>query len=147
MGTILTDEEQPPLKAPTRKRGLFDTINKLLAIAQYDKNMKLENINPTSFDWDDLAGERFEGETGYATIKAQHAGAIQLRQVAYSTNYLADHWCDKGHVVFVISGQLIIQHKDNTEIVLNSGSTYVVGDDSMAHRATSTSGATVLIVD
>ena len=109
--------------------------------------MTLENINPTSFNWDDLVSEESGGETGYARIKTQVAGTIKIRQVQYSKNYLADHWCDKGHIVLVISGQLIIEHKDNTEIILNSGSTYVVGDNSMAHKAKSAEGATVLIVD
>ena len=109
--------------------------------------MTIKNINPTSFNWDDFVSEKFDGETGYATIKTQTIGTIKIRQVQYSINYLADHWCDKGHIVFVISGQLIIEHKDNTEIILNSGSTYVVGDNSMAHKAKSTVGATVLIVD
>ena len=109
--------------------------------------MTLENINPTSFNWDNLIAEKFDGETGYATIKTQIIGTIKLRQVEYSRNYLADHWCDKGHIIFVISGQLIIEHKDNTKLMLSNGSTYVVGDNSMAHKVKSTDGATVLIID
>ncbi len=109
--------------------------------------MIIENINPTSFNWDNLVAEKFDGETGYATIKTQIVGTIKIRQVEYSRDYLADHWCDKGHIVFVISGQLILEHIDKTELIINSGSTYVVGDNSMAHKAKSTDGAMVLIVD
>lgn len=109
--------------------------------------MTIENIIPKAFCWDNLESEKADGETGYTNIKTQIFGTIKLRQVEYSSNYMADHWCDKGHIVFVISGQLIIEHKDNTILTLNSGTSYVVGDNSMAHKATSISGATVLIVD
>lgn len=109
--------------------------------------MILENISPISFNWNNLVSEKFEGETGYTIIKAHSVGTIKLRYVEYSTHYLANHWCDKGHLVFVISGQLIIEHKDNTVITLHKGSAYVVGDNAMAHKAKSTEGATVIIVD
>ena len=109
--------------------------------------MTLENISPISFTWHDLVGEKLEGETGHANMKTQMLGAIRLRQVEYSANYFADHWCNKGHIVFVISGELTIEHIDKTELTLKSGVTYVVGDNSMLHKAKSTAGATALIVD
>jgi hypothetical protein len=109
--------------------------------------MIIENTYPTSFNWDNILAEKFEGKTGYAAIKTEMFGTIKVRQVEYSRNYLADHWCDKGHIVFVVSGELIIEHKDNTKLILNSGATYVVGDNSMAHKAKSIDGAIVLIVD
>jgi hypothetical protein len=119
----------------------FFTFNKCFV------DMVIENISPQSFNWESIIAERVEGETGYTLIKTQSAGSIKIRQVEYSANYLADHWCDKGHVVCVISGQLTIEHKDGSEHELSSGSTYVVGDNSMAHRAKSVAGVLVLIVD
>jgi hypothetical protein len=109
--------------------------------------MTIETISPTSFNWDNLTSENYDGETGSATIKTQTVGSIQIRQIEYSKNYRADHWCDKGHIVFVVSGQLVIEHQDKTTHILGSGATYVVGDNSMAHKAISTEGAVVLIVD
>jgi len=115
--------------------------------SQQQINMTLENINPTSFNWDNIVSEKLDGETGYTIIRTQIVGTIKIRKVEYSTKYLADHWCDKGHIVIVISGQLFIEHKDTTKHLLISGSTYVVGDNSMAHKAMSTDGAIVIIVD
>ncbi|MEZ4721783.1 MAG: DHCW motif cupin fold protein [Flavobacteriales bacterium] len=109
--------------------------------------MIIENIDPTTIDWETAAKEKLDGETGFAEVKTKIAGQIKIRQVTYSQGYLADHWCDKGHVLLVISGQLIIEHIDNTEVKLEANSAYVVGDNSMAHRAKSTEGALVLIVD
>jgi hypothetical protein len=109
--------------------------------------MNIENIDPTTFNWDNINTEKANGELGYAIIKTQEFDIIKIRQVEYSKNYLADHWCDKGHILFVTSGQLIIEHRNNTEVTLNSGSAYVVGDNTMAHKAKSVNGALVLIID
>ncbi len=109
--------------------------------------MTIELNMPISFNWENVEAEKYEGEYGFAIIKTQNVGNIKLRQVEYSKNYLADHWCDKGHIVFIVSGQIVIEHIDNSEIVLNIGSTYVVGDNSLKHKVKSTNGATVLIID
>lgn len=109
--------------------------------------MNIEYLLPNSFHWDQVSIETLNGETGHARIKTQVMGTIKIRQVDYSANYQADHWCVKGHLVFVLSGQLVLEHKNNTVNTLNKGSVYVVGDDSMAHKAKSQEGASVLIVD
>ena len=109
--------------------------------------MTIESINATSFVWDNLAAEKFDGQTGFATVRTQIVGNIKIRKVEYSPGYLADHWCEKGHIVLIVAGQLIIEHQDETEVRLDSGSTYVVGDNSMAHKARSTVGALAFIVD
>lgn len=109
--------------------------------------MIIEHLLPKSFQWDYVSAERVDGLSGYANIKTQVLGSIKIRQVDYSQNYLADHWCEKGHLVFVLSGELVLEHKDNTVQSLHKGSVYVVGDGSMAHKAVSHEGASVLIVD
>lgn len=68
--------------------------------------------------------------------------------VEYSAGYLADHWCHKGHIIHVLAGQLIVEHEDGIEFVLDAGMTYHVADDEGSpHRARSITGATVFIVD
>lgn len=109
--------------------------------------MIIEHLLPKSFQWNHVAAEKVDGLSGYANIKTQVLGSIKIRQVDYSPNYEADHWCEKGHLVFVLSGQLVLEHKDNKVQTLNKDSVYVVGDDSMAHKAKSNEGATVIIVD
>lgn len=109
--------------------------------------MSIEHLLPISFQWNQVAIEKVNGLSGYANIKTQEFGSIKIRHVDYSANYEADHWCEKGHLVFVLSGQLSLEHKDNTIHTLNKDSVYVVGDDSMAHKAKSQVGARVLIVD
>jgi len=109
--------------------------------------MKIENFNPLSFDWNNISTQQVNGETGFAIIKTQTLGEIKIRHIEYSSNYTADHWCDKGHIVFIIKGELKIEHKDNSIHYIKSGMTYLIGDNTLAHKAKSELGAIALIID
>ena len=109
--------------------------------------MTIENFLPLSFDWNNIPTQKVNGETGFSTIKTQTLGEITIRHIEYSNNYTADHWCEKGHIVFIIQGELIIEHKDNSIHSLKSGMTYLIGDNTLAHKAKSEFGAKALIID
>src|SRR6185503_3799276 len=47
-----------------------------------------------------------KGEVGTATWRTRQFGDIRVRMVEYSPGYLADHWCEKGHILFCIEGEL-----------------------------------------
>lgn len=63
--------------------------------------MKIDNIPFHVTDWSQVVPEQHPGESGYATWQVAFAGDIRVRIVEYSPGYLADHWCSKGHVLFV----------------------------------------------
>jgi len=109
--------------------------------------MNIEHFLPSSFWWDDLVSEKLLGETGFSIIKTKQMSHIRIRQVEHSVNYLADHWCDKGHVVIISEGELTIEHKDGSIHKLTKGMVYLVGDNSSSHQARSEKGAVVFIVD
>lgn len=71
-----------------------------------------------------------------------------LRLVTYSSGYEADHWCDKGHVLHVVAGTIIIEYRDQARVVLDAGKSWHAPDGaSPAHRVVCETGATVFIVD
>jgi quercetin dioxygenase-like cupin family protein len=70
-----------------------------------------------------------------------------VRVVEYSPGYIANHWCAKGHVVYVLSGEIISEQRSGTKFTLSAGMSYLVGDDSDAHRSYSPNGAKLFIVD
>ena len=109
--------------------------------------MNICNFAPLSVQWEKISSEKVVGESGYVISKTQIVGEIKVRIVEYSHSYLADHWCDKGHIVFVIEGELIIEHKNGSSYNIKKGMSYFVGDNSMPHKAKSNSGAKVFIVD
>ena len=109
--------------------------------------MKIENVPFCVTDWDALASERAEGKGGFALSKVVHQGNTRLRQVEYSAMYRADHWCRKGHILFVLEGELVIEQADGQKAVLKKGMGFQVGDNVDDHIAYTADGARVLIVD
>ncbi|MGZ4044098.1 MAG: DHCW motif cupin fold protein [Bacteroidia bacterium] len=106
-----------------------------------------ETIKLSVTDWDNIPGEKHMGVTGYATWKIMQLGNIRVRMVEYSADYLADHWCDKGHIIYCIEGQMTTVVKDGRKFILKKGMTYQVGDNAESHRTFSETGVKLFIVD
>jgi quercetin dioxygenase-like cupin family protein len=110
--------------------------------------MKLRNLPTGVIDWSLIRAVLQTGETGTATARTCNLGKITLRLVAYSSGFKADHWCNKGHIVHVISGTLVIEHEDETRTELSTGKSWHAPDDAKSpHRVLCEAGATVFIVD
>ena len=109
--------------------------------------MTIKNFHPLSFDWDDVETKRINGETGFTITKIKLVGKITIRHIEYSKTYSADHWCEKGHIIYVISGELLIEHIDKNIHKLKNGMSYFIGDNTLSHKVKSRQGAKVLIVD
>ena len=67
--------------------------------------------------------------------------------VDYSAGYLADHWCEKGHILLCIEGELTTDLKDGRSFTLTPGMSYQVADGSEPHRSRTAQGARLFIVD
>ena len=109
--------------------------------------MELTNIPFGVTDWGEVAPTTHQGETGVALWRTRHFGAMRVRMVEYSANYRADHWCEKGHIVLCVSGELRTELADGSVYSLKPGMSYQVGDHAGAHRSSSAGGATLFIVD
>ncbi len=110
--------------------------------------MKLPTLPFTTTDWSKIEPTRHAGETGSALWRTFNAGDLRVRSVEYSAGYLADHWCDRGHVLFVLDGELVTELKDGRTFTLRPGMSYQVSDfGDAAHRSRTTTGAKLFIVD
>ena len=67
--------------------------------------------------------------------------------VEYSPGYLADHWCSRGHVLYVLEGELVTELKDGRRFTLRPGTSYQVASDAEPHRSATSVGAKPFIVD
>jgi hypothetical protein len=102
----------------------------------------------TVTDWSQVAPTTHPGETGQALWRTLTIGDLRVRMVEYSPGYLADHWCDRGHVLFVVAGELETELRDGRRFTLKPGMSYQVSDfGDAAHRSSTRSGATLFIVD
>jgi len=67
--------------------------------------------------------------------------------VEYTAGYLADHWCEKGHILLCTAGELHTELKDGRRLILKPGMSYQVADGAEAHKSFAPLGATLFIVD
>jgi uncharacterized cupin superfamily protein len=83
--------------------------------------MKLPPLPYTSVDWHALPATEHKGETGTATWRTLNNGDVRMRIVELSPGYLADHWCDRGHIVYVLEGEVTSELKDGRSFVMTPG--------------------------
>ena len=107
----------------------------------------MNNIDFTSINWDNVPKTEHAGETGTATWQTLQFDGIRVRIVEYSKNYLADHWCTKGHIVHCLEGEFESELQNGDIFKLSKGMTYIVSDELSSHRSFSSNGVKLLIID
>ena len=100
-----------------------------------------------SINWSTVEKPEHKGETGIACWQTMQFDKIRLRLVEYSENYIADHWCKKGHIVHCLEGEFISELESGEKFVLTKGMSYIVSDDLSSHRSISKNGVKLLIID
>lgn len=109
--------------------------------------MKMADIPFGTTDWSAIAPTSHPGDSGVATWRTRQFGAVRVRMVEYSAGYRADHWCEKGHILLVLDGELVTELADGRSVTLRPGTSYQVADGDMAHRSHTARGAKLFIVD
>jgi len=110
--------------------------------------MQMSDIPFGTTDWSQIDSTHHAGETGSASWRTRQFGPIRVRMVEYTPNYLADHWCEKGHILLVLSGKLDTELADGRRFTLLPGQSYQVADGAEPHRSrTGPEGAKLFIVD
>ena len=105
------------------------------------------NIPFQTIDWTTIPKVEYKGETGTASWQTVQFPGLRIRIVEYSKGYLADHWCQKGHIVHCLEGEFISELQNGDIFSLKKGMTYVVSDDLSSHRSFSKNGVKVMIID
>lgn len=110
--------------------------------------MKIPRQPFSVIDWSEVPQTMHPGERGVAKWRTVEQGDLRVRMVEYSAGYLADHWCDRGHVILVLEGELVSELRDGRRSILHPGMGYQVSDSGdEAHRSSTERGATIFIVD
>lgn len=107
----------------------------------------MSNILFQNIDWTAIEKVEYTGETGKAYWQTIQFNGLRIRLVEYTAGYLADHWCQKGHIVHCLEGDFITELETGESMKLSKGMTYVVSDELSSHRSVSENGVKLLIVD
>lgn len=110
--------------------------------------MKMREIPFSTTDWSAVERTEHKGERGVAHWRTREFGGIRVRMVDYSPGYMADHWCEKGHILLVLEGELETELADGRRVALKPGQSYQVADGAEPHRSRAgPAGAKLFIVD
>lgn len=109
--------------------------------------MSYENIPFQVIDWKQIEKTEHKGEIGTAYWQTLQFQGLRIRIVEYSKGYLADHWCEKGHIVHCLEGEVVNELIDGTKSILTKGMSYVVSDQLSSHRSFTEEGVKLLIID
>ncbi|MDD8019307.1 MAG: DHCW motif cupin fold protein [Bacteroidota bacterium] len=109
--------------------------------------MTQHNIPFQVIDWTKIEPSKHAGEKGSALWNTLQLPGLRIRIVTYSAGYVADHWCQKGHIVHCLQGELITEHENGERYTLKEGMTYVVSDNLSSHRSVAKQQVKLLIVD
>lgn len=105
------------------------------------------NIAFQKIDWNTIEKVEYKGESGNAYWQTLQFAGLRLRIVEYSSGYVADHWCKKGHIVHCLEGEFISELQSGEKIKLLKGESYIVSDDLSSHRSVTKNGTRLLIID
>jgi len=109
--------------------------------------MEIKDVPFCMIDWNTIIPTKHAGINGEALWRTFEMGNIRVRMVEYTPGYLADHWCNKGHVLLVMEGELVTELDDGRKFVLTPGTSYQVADNANPHRSYTETGAKLFIVD
>ena len=109
--------------------------------------MEMKDIPFGTTDWAIITPTAHKGDTGMAYWRTREAGGIRVRMVDYTPGYLADHWCEKGHILLCLEGTLHTDLRDGRRFTLTPGMSYQVADGAEPHRSFTETGAKLFVVD
>ncbi|HTI57474.1 DHCW motif cupin fold protein [Mucilaginibacter sp.] len=107
----------------------------------------MSNIPFQTVDWSAVAKTEHTGETGTSFWQTLQYPGLRIRVVEYTAGYLADHWCQKGHIVHCLDGEFESELQTGEIFSLVAGMTYIVSDNLSSHRSISKNGVKLLIID
>ena len=82
------------------------------------------------------------------TARAWQQGSMRVRLLDYAPGFVSDHFCEKGHLAFCLSGAVELELRDGRTLTVRAGQSFQAPDGAAeAHRARSPEGARLFIVD
>ncbi len=109
--------------------------------------MDINSLVTQKIDWETLALNELKGETGSTLYKQLTSGGCRIRLAEYSAGYKSAEWCDRGHIIYCLSGELTLHFKNREAIKLTQGNSILLGSSDPHTATTGNIPAKVFIID
>ena len=109
--------------------------------------MSTQNIPFQSIDWEKIPKIEYKGESGLSYWQTIQVEGLRIRIVEYSNDFVLDHWCEMGHIVYCLEGEFLNELKDGETSTFKKGMSFVVSDKLSTHRISTKKGMKLLIID
>ena len=100
-----------------------------------------------TINWNNIPKKEYAGETGVAYWQTLEFEGLRVRIVEYHAGYLANHWCQKGHIVHCLEGEFVTEQENGEKFTLKAGMSYIVSDDLSSHRSIANTFTKLMIID
>ena len=97
--------------------------------------MRLHGIPFEATDWSTVPPSEHPGVIGVALWRTRQFGEVRVRMVEYSPGYVADHWCEKGHIVLCLEGEIRVSAGKAEETLTAGEAVFVEDSDGRARMA------------
>ena len=109
--------------------------------------MDFKKIKTQLIDWDKVPSAKHDGEKGYNTYKEFQTDDFRIGIGEYSPNYKSAEWCEKGHTIYCVEGEMTIQFKNGNEYLLTEGKSMLIGKNDHHIAITKNLGAKIFVID
>ncbi len=97
--------------------------------------MNLQNTKTSSIDWNLLQTNNLDGSSGNTSWKEFNIENTRIRIAEYSANYKTAEWCEKGHIIHCLEGEITLHFKNGNKVHLMKGNSVVIAEGDH-HKAT-----------
>ncbi len=88
----------------------------------------MNSIPFLTIKWCDVEKIEQKGETGTSFIQTIQVNNIRIRIIECSASYIADHWCQKGHIVHCLEGEFFSLLENSEGFVLKKNMSFLVSE-------------------
>ena len=72
-----------------------------------------------------------------ARCKVYREGGKQIRLLEFTEEFVEPHWCEKGHIGYVLEGTLAVDHQGRRVCYPAGSGLFIPGGPQSGHKATS----------
>ncbi len=110
--------------------------------------MKLNDVPFELIDWKKLEAKEVKGITSKAFWRTKNFNDVRIRIIEKLPGYRADHFCKKGHIIYIIEGSMEVEFENGMKFNIGAGESLFLSDvEENGHSTYTEKGVKYFIID